>query len=280
MRNLVNFIWRYHFTLTFIGLELVAFFLIIQSNNYHQGNFFSATTSMSGGVFDFVNNTTEYLNLKEVNDQLREENAVLRARQNEAFTNVTGRIVTVDDSVYFQQYDYVVAKVIRNSFNKQNNHLYLDKGYLQGIDPGMGVMGPDGVIGEVTTVTKHYSLVASILHQKTKIPVMLLKDGSYGFLTWDGKDPQFGLLEDLPRHIQLEEGDSLVTKGSSGIFPEGVPVGTVESYEEVPGSSFYKIKVRFSTPFHRVSYGYIIKNYRKTELEELEEAEKNDDPNN
>jgi len=42
-------------------------------------------------------------------------------------------------------------------------------------------------------------------------------------------------LKDIPKHVQLAKGDTLVTSAFSAIFPEGILVGIVDKFDSKPG---------------------------------------------
>ena len=72
------FLWKHHFTLLFLFLELIAFLLLVQYNKFHRSEAFNTLLSVSGTVNTSVHNLTEYVELKAVNEELSAENARLR----------------------------------------------------------------------------------------------------------------------------------------------------------------------------------------------------------
>ena len=56
------------------------------------------------------------------------------------------------------------------------------------------------------------------------------------------------------------------------IFPEGIKVGTVESYEQKSGEPFLTVKVKLVTDFKKLNYVFVIKNKFKVERDSLESA--------
>ena len=72
-------------------------------------------------------------------------------------------------------YQHISATIINNSVAKSNNYLTLDKGRLDGIKKGMGVVSNRGVIGIIKETSKHFSTVLSILHSQSKISVSIKK---------------------------------------------------------------------------------------------------------
>jgi rod shape-determining protein MreC len=115
----------------------------------------------------------------------------------------------------------------------------------------------------------------SILNNNARISAKLKTSNQVGSFYWDGNDYRIGLLVDIPSHVQINIGDTVVTSGYSFIFPENQPIGTVEDYSIETGDSFYKIKVRFSVDYNSLYYVYIIGNRLHDELRELEQTDLN-----
>jgi rod shape-determining protein MreC len=136
----------------------------------------------------------------------------------------------------------------------------------------MGVLGPQGVVGLVTQCSEHYSTVLSLLHRRARLGSKLKDSQYFGSLQWDGKDYRQGVLKDIPNHVVISIGDTIVTSGYSSIYPAEIPVATIAEFNEVPGENFYDIKVDFTTNFKNLSYVYVVKNLHRSEFDALEEA--------
>jgi rod shape-determining protein MreC len=128
----------------------------------------------------------------------------------------------------------------------------------------------------VKDVSENFCVVMSLLHSKTTISVAIKKDGSYGPLSWDGKDYAYATLNDIPTHVRLKKGDTIVTSAYSTTFPENIMVGTVESFERESGKYFFTVKVRLSTDFKKITHVYIVNNMMKEEQENLEKSSTKD----
>lgn len=270
MRNLLRFISNNSFIFIFILLELFSFSLLIKNNNYHNSSFFNSSNFLVGNLYATINNLNDYFNLKEVNKQLAEQNATLQSSSISSFTKVFGNTVHINDTTYKQRYIYTSAKIINNSTNKRNNYITLNKGAINGIEPGMGVISPTGVIGIVKNVSKNFSSVISVLHKNTKISGKIQKSGYYGSVFWNGVDYKTAELTDIPNHVKLSIGDKVVTSGYSVIFPENILIGKITSFSKPPGSNFYNISIELSSNFKNLSQAYVIKNLMKDEQVKLE----------
>lgn len=271
MNNLINFIWKHHFTFLFLLLEIIAFSILVRSNRFHKADFLGSTNEIAGSFYSGVNSITKYFELKKINEQLAGENARLITLSKNSFIKINQNYIIIDDILFKQQYKYLSAKVINSTTGKRNNFLVLDHGREQGVEPGMGVICTDGAVGIVNKVSENFCSVISLLHKETKISAKLKKNDYFGIITWEGGDYEFATLGDIPRHVELKKGDTVITRASSGIFPEGVLLGWVEEFHVPPGENFYSTKVRLSTGFNRLSHVYVVRNILKKEQEELEE---------
>lgn len=270
MRNLIRFIEKNSTLFLFLILESFAFYLLFQNHNFHRASFLNSTNKISGGIYAQYADFTDYLNLKEVNSQLASENERLRALQINAYEKLFGPNIIINDTLYQQQYLFTKAKIINNSINKQNNYLTLNVGKDNGIENGMGVLAPNGIVGIVQNVSQNYATVLSMLHGSAKISVKLKGSNYFGSMQWDGKNYRQGILSDIPNHVDIQIGDTIVTSGYSATFPANIHLATIADYEKPKGENFYDIKVNFMTDFKHLSYVYVVKNSRSTEQKELE----------
>jgi rod shape-determining protein MreC len=159
---------------------------------------------------------------------------------------------------------------VNNSTNRRNNFLTLDKGFKQGIEKDMAVITNAGIVGQVKDVSENYCTVKSMLHSQSIVSAKIKKDGSYGPLTWDGKNSEFVTLSDIPTHVRLKAGDTIVTSAYSITFPENISIGTVDTFARKSGEYFYTVKVRLLTDFKKLTHVYIVDNKLKKEQQELE----------
>ena len=277
MRNLIAFIRKYSFFFLFVGLEALAFYLILKNNHFQGSSFLNSTNKVAGGIYSKYSDLTEYVNLKEVNNDLSNENKLLRENQLGSFVKVFSENIIVKDTIYKRKYLYTKAKVINNSTNKQNNYLTLSIGFNNGVKNGMGVIGPSGIVGVVKDVSANYSSVVSVLHRESKISVKLKKSDYFGSMQWDGEDYRLTGLKDIPNHVLLTEGDTVVTSGYSSIFPEGLPTAIIKTFEVPEGENFYEIKMQLLNDFRQLTYVYVVKNNTSMEVKQLESGRENGD---
>lgn len=276
MRNLILFIWRYYFFFLFILLEAISIYFLVKNNSFHHTSFISSANRVSSSVLQTYSDINEYFHLKETNQELAKENALFHSMERSSFIQSLDDTCTINDNTYRQQYQYTSAKVVNNSTNRRSNYLTLNKGLKQGIKQDMAVISGNGVVGIVKDVSDNFCSVISLLHKDARISSKIKKDGSFGPLSWPGENYRYAILTDIPTHVRLAKGDTIITSPYSATFPEGILVGTVESFERKTGEYFYTVKVRLSTDFKKLSYVYIVTNNMKEEQENLENKSQND----
>jgi rod shape-determining protein MreC len=271
MRNLVLFIWKYNFFFTFLLLEILSFALVVNSNYYQRASFINSSNYVAANILRTSKNVKDYFSLKEQNEILARENAILRTHSLVSFSESINDTYIINDTTFKQKFTYTSCKVVNNSINRRNNYLTLNKGALDGIKPDMAVITSNGVVGVVKDVSKNFCTVMSLLHSKTVINCKVKKNNFFGPLNWDGSDYRYAYLNDIPTHASLKKGDTVTTSSYSLLFPENILVGTIESFERKPADFFYTVKIKLSTDFKKLSYVYVVNNIQKDEQEKLEE---------
>ena len=270
MHNLLRFIKLNQFLLLFILMEGVSITLLLQNNSFQASKTVEFSTQYTSAFYNSSSSFSDYLELKETNDYLITENAKLHSIVNntEYFT----------DSLWIQNknYNYIPTKVINNSVNKRNNFITLNKGSKSGIKNGMGVITNEGVIGVVHSVSKNYSLVLSLLHKKAATGIFLKKNMHTGILKWQGFDYRTAVIKDLPVHIPLNKGDTIITNSYSNIYPEGVNIGTIANFTKNSEAGFYNINISLFEDFNNLKYVYVVNSTQSEEQLKLEQLMKHE----
>jgi rod shape-determining protein MreC len=276
MRNLWLFFLRYYAFFLFLALEAFAIVLMVNNNSYHSASYFNSSNNVSAKFFEYLSYSRSFVNLQTLNDSLSKENAYLRNLVLASpYSNKVNRIY-INDSI-MRRYTYIEAKVINNSVNKRNNYITLDRGSLHGIREKMGVICGDGIVGTIKDVSEHFCTVISFLHKDSKVSAQLNSSNEYGSLVWEGRNPKFASLKDIPTHVKVKLGDSVSTTGFSQKFPKNVFIGRVIKCDLKSGDNFYNIEVALSTNFTTLRYVYVVEDNFAEELKKLELMEVNND---
>lgn len=271
MKDLFAFIGRHSFILLFIVLQIVSLVLIVSFNEPQKSRFGAVSNAFQGRIYSISEKVTQYFYLRFANQRLVEENA--RLYQEQDFSKFDHKITTVsvNDAENEQQYEYIAAKVLNNSTNKNKNYITINKGWKHGIRKNMSVICPTGIVGIVIKTSQNFSLIMSVLNPQFRVSAKFKKSGFYGSLTWNGQDYKTATLEEIPLHAIFAVGDTLVTNSYSNLFPSGIMVGTIDSYYQ--NDNFFSANVLLSTDFKRIDYVYVVKDLFKAEREKLETVE-------
>lgn len=270
MRGLFRFLLRNYFLMMFLALEAISLVLIISFNNYQRVTFINSSNNFAGNIYERFSMLDDYFSLGRTNRKLASENAALKKKLEFLMMNQEKYPVNRPDTVDAPAYYFTSAKVISNSVNKQFNYITLNKGSRHGIKPDMGIINSEGVVGVITNVSQNYSTGLSLLNKRLLIPAKITKSNYFGSLVWDGEHYNTADLNDIPFHVIVNVGDTVVTSGYSNIFPEGIMIGIITDYTAVSGTNFYNIKVELSTNFKTLKYVEVVKNTRREEQIKLE----------
>jgi len=278
MQQIINFLIRNKHFLLFALLLLLSITFTIQSHSYHRSKFVNSANFFSGGIYRSISSTQDYFKLKTYNEQLLEENARLR----EQLGNSKGSNVDIDNltiattpisSEIKSQYQYIPARVLNNNYSKPNNFITLLGGKKDSIVADLGVITSKGIVGILNTSSKNYSTVLSILNTNFNTNVKLRASEHFGTVQWDGKDPNIIQIVDMQQQAPVKIGDTIETSGKSAIFPKGIPVGTIETFELDQSKNFYTLSVRLLNDMTNLGHVYVIKNAHKKEIKAIENRE-------
>jgi rod shape-determining protein MreC len=273
MRNLIAFLRRFRVFLIFVLMQVFALYTYFTYLNFPRSQYLTSASQVSGAVLSVRNDLTKHFNLSKNNTQLQEENISLRKQLYEAqlrITELENGVIHVDDTVFRQQYDYIPATVINSTYSKANNYFTLNIGSDKGIKKGMGVFSDKGVVGIVHNVSRHFSVVKSVLTENINIDVMIEPIGLFGLLKWDGKHPRRGQIAGISNDQRIKRWSKVVTRGGSGIFPRGMMVGKVEKLRTVEDKPIWDVVVLFSQNYRTLQRVYVIKNLWQEEQTDLE----------
>lgn len=245
--------------------------MLVGSNSSWGVRYFNTSNWYVASVLGFANSVKEYMGLKEVNRQLAEENV----RLNEELTRLLQASPPgapagyLPDSAFAGRYLYTLAKVIDVQTKMSNNYLTIDKGSLDGLAPGMGVVSATGIVGKVQYCSSRMSVVTSILHSRFMVSTELPGSGEIGTVVWEGKNADEVRLLDISRFKTAEVGDTAFTSAYNPVFPPGIMVGTVKEVLSPESEATHTIRLKLSTDFQTLGYVYVIRNHLLPDMEKL-----------
>lgn len=196
MRNLLDFLRKYHHWFLFLLLEVISGVMLFNFNNYQGSVWLSSANAMSGKVYEMQSGITSFFSLTRANEELTLRNFYLERQVDQLrrlYTEAT-QDTTVEERNQLQflsQYKLIPAKVVSNSVNKPNNLITINKGKADGVEVDMGVACGNGIVGVVYLVSDHYAVVIPALNASSSRISCAIRDRNYfGYLHWPGVTPQ------------------------------------------------------------------------------------------
>lgn len=270
MNSLIKFIQKYSNFLVFLLLEVVAFMLLVSNREYPKSYVLSSANRIAASHYERVQHIRSYFDLRQVNTELAAENVRLR-NQLVQYANIAEHELEQPTYQYSHlDYSYEPAKVVHAITNQQANTLTINKGRRDSVYQGMGVCNGDGVIGIVATVGERFSVVIPMISVQSHVSCMFAKNNYCGTIEWLGNDIRHVQVIDVATHVDVAEGDTLVTSGLTAVFPSDIPIAVVEKAIIPQGASYYSISARVLPDFKRLNYVQLIRNNAQIELENLQ----------
>ncbi|MBV6493556.1 MAG: hypothetical protein LDLANPLL_01579 [Turneriella sp.] len=249
-------------------------------------DFFSTTFSSFGkGISRFVDSYGTYENLRTERDALRE-----KVKQNLDMQVELVRLREENNKLrQFLQlppistYPVLQAEVISQDPDNWFRTIIINKGSADGIATYMPVVALQpvvnrdangktdstlivGVVGKVIQVNPHSARILPLTDQFSRIGVTVKRTGHWALLNGQSPLQDLPLIDYLSLGVFVSAGDELVTSGGDGIFPRGLPVGTIGKKIERLGS-FQKAEVIPAIDFKKLDFVIVIQ--KKVETEAL-----------
>lgn len=281
MRNIFLFIRQYFTFITFLLLQALALSMLFRYNKYHRAIFLGKSNEITGffnsktdKVNDFISQGEENRRLHKLNDSL-----LNLLKTNYVFVDTNSRVIAdsvrYDTTVPVRKYVYREAKVVYNSTRFDKNFIQIDRGANQGIKDNMIVFGADDCfVGRVMNVSPNFSSVMSLLHTDMRLNGSLKRSGDFGTVSWDAKDPRYVTLTGIPKSVEVNKGDTILTSTYTFDVPPGRIIGTVEEIVKDNSSNFYILKLKTAANFYKLQYVHVVENLFRDEQSKLDEDTK------
>lgn len=274
VRNLLNFLLKYGTWFLFAFYVAVSCVLLFSHNTYQQSVYLTSANAVTSSIYGTTSRVTGYFHLRSINESLQASNAMLEKEVMNLRHQLDECGALLADSTeisrFINRFDYIPATVINNSVRHPRNYFSINRGSLDGVKAGMGVVDQNGVAGIVNVAGPHTSRVISLLNATQHLSVKLKGSHFVGSLNWKGNDPAIAYMEEVPRHAVFHAGDTIVTSGYSTTFPEDIPVGVVMNRIKAADDNFYTLKVKLNSDFKALSTVRIIVDEYKPELDSLQ----------
>jgi rod shape-determining protein MreC len=277
VRNFILFIRRFFNLILFLLLEVVCIVLIGRTNTLQGNDIMSSANIVLGSMYKQRADVAYYFGLKRMNDSLVSENVELRRQLAEyagvdtlADSSATYAVIRRDSTtpVKYAAYYYRTARVINNTVGAVNNYITLNRGEKDGIKKDMALISAEGAVGRIVHTSRNFSTAISVLSKKQQVSARL-KDGTIGYVSWEGRDANTLVMKNIPNQIKVYKGDTVYTTDYS-FFPTDVMIGIVYKTAIIKSKNLQVLYLRPATNFRRLQYVYIVENKMAVERKQLE----------
>lgn len=190
-----------------------------------------------GNVFSNLTASQETLSdLKAQNEELTAQVAELSEAQETA-----SRLESLLGLQSTYNLESTAARIIGESSDAWSRTVTIDKGSSDGFAINMPVCNSAGVIGQIIEVSANTSTVRLITDENSGVSAMVQSTRAQGIL--QGQPDGTLRLEYVTTDADVQEGDIIVTSGIGGVYPKGLPLGTVSTVVREENATYYTITV-------------------------------------
>ncbi len=257
MRNL----WRDKRFWVIVGLALLSLLIGIQHNRAVQRGaanpFAEAVMAVFAPVQSALRSTGRFLSdfgygvmhgrqLREENRRLREQIEALRSAQVgwEELRQENERLRRLLGATQSARPRPLVARVLAVQPSAYFHTLIVARGKADGVRPRMVAATDTGLVGVVYTVTRHTAHVLLITDPNASVGARIQRAESRAVGVCRGRGEDYLVLTFLAKDADVRPGDVVITSGLGGVYPAGIPIGTVEEVMEQRQAGMREARVK------------------------------------
>lgn len=257
-RRLINFIILFKEYIVLGAIIIVSFSLMALSTSAAVQPLRAVTTVIVGTLQSALGWIPNPFETSESKEELRQRNIELSAelaklRRAKAENAELRKLLSLKPRPDFQ---LLSAEIVGKTASGERNLMTLDRGMTDGIRVGMAVVTDAGLIGRIFATSGGFSLVESLYNTTIKVAAKVERTRVDGIIGWDGGTNL--LMRNVPKALDVEVGDKIVTSEYSVYFPSDVPIGTVTNIEDEPNSLFRRIIITPEAMPDRVEHVFVV----------------------
>lgn len=250
---------------------LIAFFLMVFR---HEGSL-QSVRKVSVLALSYIEQPLSqvrvYRNALQTNEQLGEQNILLqdelsRLRSVREENRVLREMVGMRDTL---ELDLLPVRIVAKNLTGINNSLTVNKGNRDGIEPGMPLVTPDGLVGQTILTTTGHSQVMPFYNPLFRASGRVQGNRAYGIVSWNTDRSNELVMSHVPQTIMVPEGSVIETSGFSNQYPPGIPIGEVIRTEAEKGRDTQQIYIRPYVSLHQTAEAFIVRFQPEPEVEDL-----------
>ncbi len=220
------------------------------------GSKYSDFTTYVGDVFYVYD---ENRRLQAENDDLKEKAA--KAPELEAENAQLRALLNYKSSR--TDFTLLPARVVSRSSSAWTSHIIIDRGTSDGVQKNMTVVTPDGLVGSIYEAYGSYSDVELITDPRSAVSAIVQRaDSRVPGVVKGAPDSSASItMNNIPQNANIVEGDTIVTSGFGGVYPKGIPIGSVYALKNDTGGLLQYAVLYPNVDFQKLETVAVITNY-------------------
>ena len=221
--------------------------------NWATGNLQANTNFLGQGVRNLSNHYFFLVNAAKKNEVLEKEIAEAKQRlvQLQEIEASNRRLSSVLDFKSTLSVKTIPAKVIAQDISADFIGIRIDRGSRDGIQVGMGVIHPSGVVGTVYRVSDHFADVLTLADPASNIDAVIQRSRARGIISGESKTLNCKL-KYMDKLEDVSQDDAVVSTHFRGVFPSGLLIGYVTEVTSTPNGILQGITVKTAVDIYRV----------------------------
>ena len=162
----------------------------------------------------------------------------------------------------------LAAEVVGKDPSPWYHTIIIDKGNAEGIKKWQPVVIPEGIVGHVMDVSTHYAKVLLIVDRNSAVDAMVQRSRARGLIKGGAKGRFF--LNYVLRKDDIKVGDKVVSSGFDGVFPRGLPIGSVSGVIRRNSGIFQEVYVSPHVYFEKLEEVMVLLNTQRHDFADKE----------
>ena len=230
--------------------------------------FQSVTSAVSSKCNDFRNYVYDVFYVYDQNRELKAQNDDLKlkvARTSELEAENANLRQLLNYKKANLQFDLLPAKVIGRDSATWSSHIIINRGTDDGVQKNMTVITPDGLVGNIHEAYASYSEVELITDPRSAVGSIVQRANSRvaGIVKGSADSNSAINMTNIPQNANIVEGDTIITSGFGGIYPKGIPIGSVAAIKNDSGGLLQYATLYPCVDFQKLENVAVIINHRE-----------------
>ena len=219
--------------------------------------FQSVTSAVSSKCNDFRNYVYDVFYVYDQNRELKAQNDDLKLK--------VARTSELEAENANLRLDLLPANVIGRDSATWSSHIIINRGTDDGVQKNMTVITPDGLVGNIHEAYASYSEVELITDPRSAVGSIVQRaDSRVAGIVKGSADSNSAInMTNIPQNANIVEGDTIITSGFGGIYPKGIPIGSVAAIKNDSGGLLQYATLYPCVDFQKLENVAVIINHRE-----------------